>query len=73
MGTSVNLSNKLVSEARSSAKIYNRSTAGQIEYWSRIGAIAEANPDLTYDFIMGVLQGLKEAEEEKGTEYKGCL
>lgn len=56
----VKLSLELVQSAKARAKAEHRSMAGQIEYWAKIGKIAEENPDLPYEFIRGVLI----AEEE---------
>jgi hypothetical protein len=55
MATAVKLSASIVSDAKVFSKALNRSVAGQIEYWARIGKIAEENPDLTYDFIKKLL------------------
>ena len=62
MATSVKLSENIVSDAKVMSKAFNRSVAGQIEYWARIGKIAEENPDLTYDFIKNILIALEEAD-----------
>ena len=42
----------------------------QIEHWSRIGKIAEENPDLTLGFVMDLLVGLEESESNLTTEYE---
>ena len=63
MAKAVKLSEGIVSEAKIVSKACNRSIAGQIEYWARIGKIAEQNPDVTYDFIKNVLISQREAEE----------
>ena len=62
MATAVKLSEDIVSEARIMSRALNRSVAGQIEYWAKIGKIAEENPDLTYDFIKNILIALEEAD-----------
>lgn len=51
MSTSIQLSETIVSKAKIISKVSNRSIAEQIEYWAKIGQIAEENPDLTYEFI----------------------
>ena len=43
----------------------NRSLAGQIEHWAKIGKIAEENPDLSYEFIKNILIAQEEAKAEK--------
>ena len=45
MATAVKLSEHIISEAKIMSKALNRSLAGQIEHWARIGKIAEENPD----------------------------
>ena len=59
--SSVKLSDNIVSEAKIVSKALNRSVAGQIEYWAKIGKIAEENPDLNYDLIKNILIGQQEA------------
>lgn len=64
MASAVKLSEQIVSDARVISKALNRSVAGQIEYWARIGKIAEENPDLTYDMIKSMLIAREEAGHE---------
>lgn len=59
--TAIKLPAELIQEARRYGKIYSRSIPRQIEYWSRIGRIAEENPDLPYSFIKEILVGKAEA------------
>lgn len=70
MSTTVKLSENIVSEARIISKAYNRSIAGQIEYWAKIGKIAEENPDLTYEFIKDILIAQQEAKAGKLETYQ---
>jgi len=70
MATTIKLSDKLVREARRYADVYSRSVPKQIEYWSRIGKIAEENPDLPYRFIKDILIALEEVEDGQVTPYK---
>jgi hypothetical protein len=67
--STVKLSKDIVSEARIIAKALNRSLAGQIEYWTRIGRLAEENPDLTYEFIKNILIALQEVAADKLEPY----
>ena len=69
MSQSIKLSDELLNEARSYAAVYSRSVPKQIEYWSRIGKIAEENPDLTYEVIKEILLSRAEAEEGHVTPY----
>ncbi len=69
MATAVKLSESIVSEAKIMSKALNRSLAGQIEHWARIGKIAEENPDLSYEFIKNILIAQEEAEAGKLKAY----
>jgi len=59
--SSVKLSKEIIIEAKVISKALNRSLAGQIEHWAKIGRLAEENPDLTYDFIKNILIAEQEA------------
>jgi len=61
----VKLSEDLINEAKIMSKSLNRSVAGQIEHWAKIGKLAEENPDLTYKFIKNILIGIEEARAGK--------
>jgi hypothetical protein len=67
--TAVKLSDKLINEARRYGRVCSRSTPKQIEYWARIGKIAEDNPDLSYDFIKNMLISKQESDEGETTPY----
>ena len=62
MATAVRISDGLVRKARSRSKALNRSLAGQIEYWAKIGEIAEDNPDLPFSFLQDILIGSEQAK-----------
>mgnify|MGYP000538285949 CR=1 FL=1 len=70
MATSIKLSEELVTNAKQYGRIYNRSVPKQIEYWSKIGKIAEENPDLSYNFIKDILLGQKELKDGDVTPYQ---
>ena len=70
MSVPVKLTDTLYTQAKMYGKINNRSIPKQIEFWAKIGHIAEDNPDLTYDMIFGILVGLQEAENGLVSEYK---
>jgi len=70
MSTTIKLSDGLIGEARRYAEIYSRSIPKQIEYWSRIGKIAEENPDLPYNFIKDILLARQELADNQTTTYK---
>lgn len=61
MSVNVKLSDALVEQAKHHALIEHRSVPKQIEYWSRIGKIAEENPDLPYAMIRDILIADQEA------------
>jgi hypothetical protein len=65
----VKISDDLVKKARSRAHVLNRSVAGQIEYWAKIGEIAEDNPDIPFFFIQDILIGLEQVKEGDVTPY----
>lgn len=67
---SIRLSTKILHEAQAYSKIFNRSVPKQIEYWSKIGKLAEENPDLTYADIKDILIALEEKKLGDVTEYK---
>ena len=63
MAVSVNvkLPEGLVNQAKSHALVEHRSLPKQIEHWSRIGKIAEENPDLPFSMIRDILIADQEA------------
>lgn len=63
--TTVKLSENIISEAKIISRALNRSLAGQIEHWAKIGRLAEENPDLTYEFIKNILIAQQEALADK--------
>jgi len=64
MAVNVKLSETLVEQARCYGQAQHRSVPKQIEYWSRIGRIAEDNPDLPFSMIRDILL----AQQETATE-----
>lgn len=66
----VKLSKDIISEAKVMSKALNRSLAGQIEHWAKIGRLAEENPDLTYEFIKDILIAEQEMLAGKLEVYK---
>lgn len=70
MGIAVRISDKLVKEAKIQSKVDNRSLTRQIEYWAKIGKIAEENPDLPFALVKDILIGLEQLDSGLGVEYK---
>ena len=67
MSVNVKLPDTLVDQAKRYAAIQHRSVPKQIEYWSRIGKIAEENPDLPFSVIRDIL--IADQEDPVG-EYR---
>jgi len=70
MARAIKLSDSLIESAKITGKTELRSTPKQIEYWARIGKIAEENPDLPLGFVKGILLGLEEIKAGEVSEYK---
>lgn len=70
MGIAVNLDKNLINIAKSYAAAEHRSVSKQIEYWAKIGRIAEENRDLNYDVIKEILLGLADTEDKNIEIYK---
>lgn len=70
MPTAVRISDDLIKSARKVSKVENRSLTGQIEYWAKIGQIAEENPELSFRLIKDILLGLEDIKSGEFTEYQ---
>ena len=70
MAKALNLSDDLVNEARRYGEVYSRSTTKQVEYWAKIGKIAEENPDLPYHFIKDILLAKAELRDGEVSDYE---
>ena len=70
MSRSVQLPDQLYEDARRYAAVSRRSITQQIEYWARIGKIADENPDLPCGLIKEILLSKQEAHAGKLTEYQ---
>lgn len=70
MSHQVELSNEFWNAARRHAGLNGRSITAQIEYWSRIGRIAEDNPDHPYGFIEGAMLSRQEVDDGELTDYQ---
>jgi hypothetical protein len=69
MVQAVKLSEQIISDARIMSHALNRSVAGQIEHWAKIGKIAEENPDLTYEMIKNILIAREEVKAAHLSTY----
>ena len=70
MAKAIKLSEELVANAATHGKAQHRSPPGQIEYWARIGKMADENPDLSLGFIKDILTGLQEDDAGDVSEYQ---
>ena len=70
MATALRISYDLVRIARKYAAIDRRSITGQIEYWARLGKMAEDNPDMPFSLIRDILIGIEELESGQKNEYR---
>ncbi|NOQ63116.1 MAG: hypothetical protein GQ582_01225 [Methyloprofundus sp.] len=70
MAKAIKLSDELVHDAAINGKAQHRSAPKQIEYWAKIGKIADENPDLPLIFIRGILLGIEEYEAGDVSEYQ---
>ncbi|MBF0621184.1 MAG: hypothetical protein HQL54_04590 [Magnetococcales bacterium] len=67
MSVNVKISEELVAEAKQHGRVFHRSLPKQIEYWSRIGKMAEENPDLPYSMIKDILLARQDTKLEEYT------
>ena len=70
MTIAVKISDELVSKAEKTSGQMNRSVAGQIEYWAKMGQILEDNPDLSFNFVKEVLMSQQEIESGDVNPYE---
>lgn len=62
MAKAIKLSDELVTDATIYGRAAHRTPPKQIEYWARIGKVAEENPDLPMGFVIDTLIGVSEAD-----------
>ena len=70
MPTTVELSELLIDQAKPFAQAMNRSVAEQIEYWARLGKVAEENPDLPIPMLQDMLVGMEEVKAGNLSAYQ---
>lgn len=70
MGRSIKLSDELIADASSYGKALQRSPPRQIEYWARMGKLAEENSDLPLSFIKETLVALEESAVDDVSEFR---
>lgn len=69
MGIVISLDTDLINLAKTHAVLEHRSVPKQIEYWAKIGRIAEENPELSYEAIRGILLGMHDMKFGNVEEY----
>jgi hypothetical protein len=69
MAISVRLDEAFVDDVRVYAEAASRSVPKQIEYWAKIGRIAEDNPDLPFSFIQEILLAKSEIDNGRMKSY----
>jgi hypothetical protein len=70
MPTAINLSELLIEEAKPFAQAMHRSVAQQIEYWARLGKVAEENPDLPINMLQDMLVSMEEVKAGNLNRYQ---
>ena len=48
----------------------HRSVAEQIEYWARLGKVAEENPDLPINMLQDMLVSMEELKSDYLSKYR---
>ena len=66
----INVSEQLVEEAKPFAQAMHRSVAQQIEYWARLGKVAEENPDLPIHMMQDILASIEEVKASNMNVYQ---
>jgi hypothetical protein len=64
------LSTELVQAAEVVARHNQRTTAGQIEFWVRLGRASEENPNLSSQMLLDVLIGIEDINQGKTRTYR---
>jgi hypothetical protein len=70
MSTAINLSEQLIEEAKPFAQATHRSVSEQIEYWARLGKVAEENPDLPIHMMQDILASIEEVKAGNTNVYQ---
>ena len=70
MPTAIQLSEVLIEEAKPYAQEMHRAVAEQIEYWARLGKVAEENPDLPIRMLQDMLVSMEEVKAGNLSTYQ---
>ena len=68
--TAINVSEQRVEEAKPVAQATHRSVSEQIEYWARLGKVAEENPDLPIHMMQDILASIEEVKASNMNVYQ---
>lgn len=69
MSKAIKLDDNLIDAARIYGEASHRSAPKQIEHWAMIGRIAEQNPEMSYEYIVGLLRARAQVKAGDVTEY----
>lgn len=69
MAQTVRLDDEFVADVKVQASAANRSLPKQIEYWAKIGRMAEENPDLPFNFLKDVMLAAEQVKQGQVTRY----
>jgi hypothetical protein len=67
MPVSVKLSTETVEFARQQAQQFHRTLGGQVDYWAKLGRLAELYPGLTFEYVQKLMR------ENRLTQLEGSL
>lgn len=70
MPTAIKVSEQLIEEAKPFAQAMHRSVSEQIEYWARLGKVAEENPDLPIHMMQDILASIEEVKASNMNVYQ---
>lgn len=70
MSIAVRISDHLAEKAKTRSRALNRSVAGQIEYWAKMGQMLEDNPDLSFSFVQDIIIGREQAKAGDLMQYE---
>lgn len=62
--TSIRIDKTLYNQAKVAAAAENRTIAGQIEFWAKVGRAALDNPDLPVSFVAAALASMAESRDD---------
>jgi len=68
--TAIHLPELLIEQAKPAAQAMHRSVAEQIEYWARLGKVAEENPDLPINMLQDMLVSMEELKSDYLSKYR---